>query len=67
MVVDDYAHHPSEVKATLATAKKHGPQSGLIAMFQPHRFTRTQALKEEFGRAFPRSRCGVRDRDLCGQ
>jgi UDP-N-acetylmuramate--alanine ligase len=51
MVVDDYAHHPSEVKATLATAKNTG-RKRVIAMFQPHRYTRTQALKEEFGRAF---------------
>lgn len=51
MVVDDYAHHPSELKATLATAKNTG-RKRIIAMFQPHRYTRTRALKEEFGRAF---------------
>lgn len=51
MVVDDYAHHPSEVRATLATAKNTG-RKRVIAMFQPHRYTRTAALKEEFGRAF---------------
>ena len=50
MVVDDYAHHPSEVRATLATARHAGRR--VIAMFQPHRYTRTQALKEEFGRSF---------------
>ncbi|HEY2343508.1 MAG TPA: UDP-N-acetylmuramate dehydrogenase, partial [Chthoniobacteraceae bacterium] len=51
MVVDDYGHHPSEVRATLATARNAG-RSRVITMFQPHRFTRTAALKEEFGRAF---------------
>lgn len=50
-VVDDYAHHPSELKATLATARS-GHAGRIVALFQPHRFTRTLALKDEFGRAF---------------
>ncbi len=51
MVVDDYGHHPSEVKATLATAKNTG-RKRVLCMFQPHRYSRTEKLKEEFGRAF---------------
>jgi UDP-N-acetylmuramate--alanine ligase len=51
MVVDDYAHHPSEIKSTLAAAAQKKP-SRLIGVFQPHRYTRTTLLKEEFGRAF---------------
>lgn len=51
MVVDDYAHHPSEIKATLEAARNTG-RSRIIAIFQPHRYSRTQALKEEFGQAF---------------
>ncbi len=51
MIVDDYGHHPTEVRATLATAKSTGRKRVLV-MFQPHRFSRTQALKAEFGRAF---------------
>ncbi len=51
LVVDDYAHHPSELRATLATARTAGRQR-ILALFQPHRYTRTQALKDEFGRAF---------------
>ena len=51
MVVDDYGHHPSEVKATLATAKNTG-RKRVLCMFQPHRYSRTLKLKEEFGRAF---------------
>lgn len=51
MVVDDYGHHPSEVRATLAAAKNAG-RGRVLVMFQPHRFTRTAALKAEFGRAF---------------
>jgi len=51
MVVDDYGHHPTEIAATIATART-GPWKRAIVMFQPHRYTRTLALKEEFGRAF---------------
>ena len=51
MIVDDYGHHPSEVKATLATAKNTG-RKRVLCMFQPHRYSRTLKLKEEFGRAF---------------
>jgi len=51
IVVDDYGHHPTEIAATLATARTGGWKRTL-AMFQPHRYTRTLALKDEFGRAF---------------
>ncbi len=50
-VVDDYGHHPSEIRATLETARA-GHTGRIVAMFQPHRYTRTHALREEFGRAF---------------
>jgi UDP-N-acetylmuramate--L-alanine ligase/UDP-N-acetylenolpyruvoylglucosamine reductase len=50
-VIDDYGHHPTEVKATLATARALNPQR-LLCLFQPHRFSRTQLLKKEFGMAF---------------
>jgi UDP-N-acetylmuramate--alanine ligase len=51
MLVDDYGHHPTEVRATLATARGTG-RNRVLVMFQPHRYTRTQALREEFGAAF---------------
>ncbi|MEI8343171.1 MAG: UDP-N-acetylmuramate--L-alanine ligase, partial [Verrucomicrobiota bacterium] len=51
MVVDDYGHHPSEIRATVSTALGLGA-SRLFVMFQPHRYTRTLALKDEFGTAF---------------
>ena len=50
-VVDDYGHHPSEVSATLATARAGHP-GRIVTLFQPHRYTRTLALCEQFGRAF---------------
>ncbi|MBI4536357.1 MAG: UDP-N-acetylmuramate--L-alanine ligase [candidate division NC10 bacterium] len=51
VVVDDYAHHPVEIRATLDAAKA-GFNRNLIAVFQPHRYTRTQALLQEFFTAF---------------
>jgi UDP-N-acetylmuramate--alanine ligase len=51
LVVDDYAHHPTEIEATLAAARE-GFGTRTLVVFQPHRFTRTRALLEEFGRAF---------------
>jgi len=50
LVVDDYGHHPTEIRATLAAAKTSGRR--LVVLFQPHRYTRTAALGEEFARSF---------------
>jgi UDP-N-acetylmuramate--alanine ligase len=50
-VVDDYGHHPTEIRATLRAAKDCG-YGGLHVIFQPHRYTRTQDLMEEFVHAF---------------
>ena len=51
LLVDDYAHHPTEIRATLATAKSAG-RKRILTMFQPHRYSRTRALRQEFGAAF---------------
>ena len=51
LVVDDYAHHPTELAATLAAAREGWPGRRIVALFQPHRYSRTQALKAEFGPA----------------
>ena len=48
-VVDDYAHHPSEVAATLAAARQRYPTARLVVVFQPHLYSRTQALGEAMG------------------
>jgi UDP-N-acetylmuramate--alanine ligase len=50
-VVDDYAHHPTEVEATLRAARQAFPQARLHAVFQPHLFSRTRDLDAEFGRS----------------
>jgi UDP-N-acetylmuramate--alanine ligase len=51
-VVEDYGHHPTEIAAVIAAAKPLAAPGRLIVAFQPHRFSRTQALMGEFGRAF---------------
>ncbi|WP_170921395.1 UDP-N-acetylmuramate--L-alanine ligase [Desulfovibrio gilichinskyi] len=52
LVVDDYGHHPAEIRATLETAKACYPSRRLVVAFQPHRFTRTQALFGDFCKTF---------------
>ncbi len=52
MVVDDYGHHPAEVRATLSGARTGFSGRRLIVAFQPHRYTRTRDLLDEFARAF---------------
>jgi len=51
LVVDDYAHHPTEIAATLEAARQVYPDRRLVALFQPHLFSRTRDFSEEFGRA----------------
>lgn len=47
-IIDDYAHHPSEIKATLDAARQKYPDKEIVAVFQPHTFTRTIALLDDF-------------------
>jgi len=51
-VVDDYAHHPTEIRATLEAARIKFPGRAVWAVFQPHTFSRTAALLDDFTRAF---------------
>ncbi|KAA0957979.1 UDP-N-acetylmuramate--L-alanine ligase [Planococcus kocurii] len=48
ILIDDYAHHPTEIRATLQSARQKYPERELIAIFQPHTFTRTQTFLQEF-------------------
>jgi len=52
VVIDDYGHHPREIMATLTAIHQRWPAQRLIVIFQPHRYTRTQLLADEFGQAF---------------
>jgi UDP-N-acetylmuramate--alanine ligase len=51
VVVDDYAHHPTEIRATLAAARAAYPGRRLVAAFQPHLYSRTRDFAAEFGAA----------------
>ncbi|HYY94800.1 MAG TPA: UDP-N-acetylmuramate--L-alanine ligase [Pyrinomonadaceae bacterium] len=52
VVVDDYGHHPTEIRATLVAAKLGSRGRRMVVLFQPHRYTRTQDLMDEFARSF---------------
>jgi UDP-N-acetylmuramate--alanine ligase len=50
LIVDDYGHHPTEVAATLEAVRQAWPKRRLVLAFQPHRYTRTRDLLDDFGR-----------------
>jgi len=54
-VIDDYGHHPTEIKITLEAIRKSWPGRRLIVVFQPHRYSRTKALFDDFTRSFYQS------------
>ncbi len=51
-VLDDYGHHPTEIKTTLAALTQGWPGKRKVVVFQPHRYTRTRALFDDFARSF---------------
>ncbi|AST92886.1 MULTISPECIES: UDP-N-acetylmuramate--L-alanine ligase [Sutcliffiella] len=48
VLIDDYAHHPTEIRATIEAAKQKYPERDIVAVFQPHTYTRTQTFLQEF-------------------
>jgi len=52
MFMDDYGHHPTEIRASLETIRSIWPERRLLVIFQPHRYTRTRDLAEKFGPSF---------------
>ncbi|MEX0944900.1 MAG: UDP-N-acetylmuramate--L-alanine ligase [Balneolaceae bacterium] len=52
IIIDDYAHHPTEVQATIQAARNGWPDRRIVAVFQPHLYTRTQQMYKEFGLSF---------------
>ena len=50
--MDDYAHHPTEIKATMEALRNNNKDKRIIVIFQPHRYTRTRILHEKFGPVF---------------
>jgi len=55
LVIDDYGHHPTEIRVTLDALRRRAGERRTVVLFQPHRYTRTQALWDEFARAFPQA------------
>jgi UDP-N-acetylmuramate--alanine ligase len=55
LVVDDYGHHPTEIRVTLEALRRRAGERRTVVLFQPHRYTRTQALWDDFARAFPQA------------
>ncbi len=58
-VIDDYAHHPTEIRATLAAARARFPTRRIWAVWQPHTYSRTRTLVDAFSRAFQEADCVV--------
>ncbi len=56
-LIDDYAHHPTEIRATLAAARLRYPGRRLWAVWQPHTYSRTRALFDQFAAAFAAADC----------
>jgi UDP-N-acetylmuramate--alanine ligase len=52
LVIDDYGHHPTEIRATLEALRRRAGERRTVVLFQPHRYTRTRALWDDFARAF---------------
>src|SRR5699024_2545460 len=55
VIIDDYAHHPAEISATIDAARQKYPDREIIAVFQPHTFTRTIALLSEFAESLDKA------------
>ena len=67
LVLDDYGHHPTEIRAVLETLANCYPDRRRIIAFQPHRYTRTQALLEQFSTVLLSLRRAAHIRDLRGE
>ncbi|HEU5141056.1 MAG TPA: UDP-N-acetylmuramate--L-alanine ligase [Bacillales bacterium] len=55
ILIDDYAHHPVEIKATIEAAKQKYPDKEVVAVFQPHTFSRTETFLEEFANSLQKA------------
>ena len=64
--IDDYGHHPTEIRATLEALRTRAGARRTVVLFQPHRYTRTQHLWDEFCRAFHQADVAAADRHLRG-
>ena len=67
LVIDDYGHHPTEIRVTLETLRRRAGERRTVVLFQPHRFTRTQALWDDFCQAFHQADVLLADGHLPGR
>ena len=49
-IIDDYGHHPTEIKVTLEAARRYAGEGRVLVVFQPHRYSRTQAFLDDFSK-----------------
>jgi len=54
-IIDDYAHHPTEIQATISAARSHYPDKNIWTVWQPHTYSRTQQLSDDFTKSFGKS------------
>ena len=52
IVIDDYGHHPTEIATTWKAVREASPESSIVVVFQPHRYTRTRDLMSDFAKCF---------------
>lgn len=58
-IFDDYAHHPQEIDATIQAARTRFPSKRIVVIFQPHTYSRTQSLKEDFVKSLQKADCSL--------
>lgn len=59
LIIDDYGHHPTEIKATLDAARELFPKKKICVVFQPHQYSRTKKLFKEFAASFGKADCVI--------
>ena len=67
LLIDDYGHHPTEIAATLEAVRQGWPGRRLVLAFQPHRYSRTRDLLDDFGRVLERLRRAAGHRGVRGR
>ena len=66
-IIDDYAHHPTAIRATLKAARERYPDKRVWCLFQPHQYSRTRQLMDRFVNSFQDADKVIFFRDLCGK
>ena len=67
VIIDDYAHHPAEVKVTIKAARQKYPDKKIIAVFKPHTFSRVEEFAEQFAQSLNLLTCRRICRTVCSK